>query len=117
MVFVLSDFAAPAYDDALRAAAGCFDVVPIVIEDRAEAELPSDGLVRLRDAETGETITVDSSDPFVRRSWSAETRRLRTHRAQLFRQLRLDAVEAEVSDDASRAVSMLMLRRAAGRPT
>ena len=116
MVFVLSDFAAPDYVDVLRVAAARFDVVPIVIGDRAEFELPSDGLVRLRDCETGESITVDSSDPFVRRSWSAEAQRLRNARNQLFRQLRLDSVEAEVADDAARAVSTLMLRRAAGRP-
>jgi uncharacterized protein (DUF58 family) len=116
MVFVLSDFAAPRYDDMLRAAAARFDVVPLVIADRAELELPSDGLVRLRDAETGETITVDSSDPFVRRSWSAEAQRLRRQRTDLFRQLRLDSVEAEVADDAARSISALMQRRAAGRP-
>ncbi len=116
MVFVLSDFAAPPYDDLLRAATSRFDVVPIVIGDRAELELPSDGLVRLRDAETGQTITVDSSDPFVRRAWNAEALRLRQLRTNLFKQLHLDCVEAEVADDANRAVSTLMQRRAAGRP-
>jgi len=115
MVFVLSDFVAPPYDDMLRAAAARYDVVPVVIQDRAETELPADGLVRLRDAESGQTLIVDSSDPEVRRTWNAEAAAQHTRRRTLFRQLRLNTVETEVAEDALRAVSQLMLRRAAGR--
>lgn len=115
MVFVLSDFVAPPFDDLLRAAAVRFDVVPVVLKDRAESELPAGGLVRLRDAETGAFVTVDSSAPAVRRSWHEEATAAHTRRAQLFRQLHLTSVEVEVADDAVRAVSGLMLRRAAGR--
>lgn len=115
MVFLLSDFAAPSFEDLLRAAAARYDVVPIVLRDRAERELPSDGLVRLRDPETGADVTVDSSSRAVRLAWQAEASAANDRRARLFRQLRLASVDAEVADDAIRAVSNLMLRRAAGR--
>ena len=115
MVFVLSDFEAPPFDDVLRAAAARYDVVPVVVHDRAEVELPSDGLVRLRDAETGEAVTIDSSDPGVRRAWQERAGAARQRRVRLFRELRLSPVEAEVSQDAVRALAGLMQRRASGR--
>jgi len=115
MVFVLSDFAAAPFDDLLRAAAARYDVVPVVLRDRAEWALPADGLVRLRDAETGALVTIDSSDPAVRRAWQADADAAHARRAHLFRSLHLSPVELEVADDPVRALSNLMLRRAAGR--
>ncbi|MCC6333133.1 MAG: DUF58 domain-containing protein [Myxococcales bacterium] len=115
MVFVLSDFAAAPYDDLLRAAAARYDLVPVVLRDRAEWALPSDGLVRLRDAETGALVTIDSSDPAVRRAWQSAAVAEHARRAHLFRALHLSPLELEAADDAVRALSNLMLRRAAGR--
>jgi uncharacterized protein (DUF58 family) len=62
VVFVISDFLDEGYEDALRLSARRHDLTAIVVRDRREEELPRIGLIELEDAETGETILVDTSD-------------------------------------------------------
>jgi uncharacterized protein (DUF58 family) len=64
--FVLSDFMARGYDDALRIAAKRHDIIGIHIRDLKEEQLPPVGLFRAIDAETGERLWIDTSDPAVR---------------------------------------------------
>jgi uncharacterized protein (DUF58 family) len=64
--FVLSDFMAKGYEDALRIAAKRHDIIGIHITDPKEEQLPPVGLFRAIDAETGERIWIDTSDPSVR---------------------------------------------------
>ncbi|MEZ4360238.1 MAG: DUF58 domain-containing protein [Kofleriaceae bacterium] len=61
VVFLLSDFLTPGWDRAMRITARRHDVVPVVVEDPLERELPPVGLVQLEDLETGEVIEVDAS--------------------------------------------------------
>ncbi|HPQ21012.1 MAG TPA: DUF58 domain-containing protein [Saprospiraceae bacterium] len=68
IVFVLSDFMAEDYELPLRIAARRHDLIGLHIFDHAEYELPNVGLIKSHDAETGESIYLDSSD--------AETRNL-----------------------------------------
>lgn len=82
-VFVLSDFHAIDYERPLRILAHRHDVVALVLRDRLEREIPHVGLVRWRDAETGE-LRLSTSDRFFDADDEA--------RRQLFQQIRLDAV-------------------------
>ena len=66
VVFILSDFLAAGYEKAIRALNKRHDVVAIPVSDPREREMPAAGLVRLRDAETGETRVFDASDPAFR---------------------------------------------------
>ncbi|MEZ5049974.1 MAG: DUF58 domain-containing protein [Saprospiraceae bacterium] len=68
IVFVLSDFMVEDYELPLRIAARRHDLIGLHIFDHAEYELPNVGLIKSHDAETGESIYLDSSD--------AETRNL-----------------------------------------
>ena len=68
IVFVLSDFMAEDYELPLRIAARRHDLIGLHIFDHAEYELPNVGLIKSHEAETGESIYLDSSD--------AETRNL-----------------------------------------
>jgi uncharacterized protein (DUF58 family) len=68
LVVVLSGFqSTPGWEDHLGRLARRHDVVCIVVSDPREQELPSVGMVYVEDAETGEQIFVDTSDPGVRR--------------------------------------------------
>lgn len=69
VVFLLSDFIAPDYEKQLRIVAKKHDITTINLSDRRESELPDIGIVDLEDSETGEIITVDTSDPTVRRAF------------------------------------------------
>ncbi|MCB0692037.1 MAG: DUF58 domain-containing protein [Saprospiraceae bacterium] len=68
IVFVLSDFMVEDYELPLRIAARRHDLIGLHIFDHAEYELPNVGLIKSHEAETGESIYLDSSD--------AETRNL-----------------------------------------
>jgi len=62
VAFVISDFMDEGYEDMLRISARRHDLTAIVVRDRREEDLPAIGLLELEDAETGETILVDTSD-------------------------------------------------------
>jgi uncharacterized protein (DUF58 family) len=83
IVFLLSDFFDAGYEPQLRAASLRHDVVALTLNDRRERELPDVGLLDVEDAETGERVTVDTSDARVRRAWArrADERRERRRRA------------------------------------
>jgi uncharacterized protein (DUF58 family) len=64
---VVSDFiTAPGWSDVLARLAMRHDVVGLRVIDPFERELPDIGLVPMRDAETGERLMVDTSDPRLR---------------------------------------------------
>lgn len=64
--FILSDFLSQAYEKPLRIAARRHDVVGIQVADRREQELPTVGLIRAVDAETGAVRWLDTSSRRVR---------------------------------------------------
>ncbi|MBB5870134.1 uncharacterized protein (DUF58 family) [Allocatelliglobosispora scoriae] len=73
LVFVLSDFIGdPGWERALAMLAHRHEVVTVRIVDPAELDLPDMGLVFVEDAETGEQILVDTSDPLLRQRLRAE---------------------------------------------
>jgi uncharacterized protein (DUF58 family) len=69
IAFVISDFIDSKFEDALSIANRKHDLVALRIYDHREAEIPSLGLVQLKDAETGELSWVDTSDKLVRESY------------------------------------------------
>jgi uncharacterized protein (DUF58 family) len=73
--FVLSDFISKPYTDSLRIAARKHDLVALQVCDPREASLPDVGLVQFRNAETGETQWVDTSDRAVRKNYEINWRK------------------------------------------
>src|SRR5205807_9218429 len=68
LVVLVSDFISePGWERALLRLTERHEVVAIRLLDRREFELPDAGLLVVQDAETGEQLTVDSSDPELRR--------------------------------------------------
>ena len=62
VVFLISDFHATGYAASLRLAAQKHDLTAISLTDPRELELPRAGILRLRDAETGRDILIDTED-------------------------------------------------------
>ncbi|MCB0592564.1 MAG: DUF58 domain-containing protein [Lewinellaceae bacterium] len=69
--FLLSDFLAKAYELPLRIAARRHDVIGLNIIDPREEELPDVGLIRARDAESGEMRWIDTSSRRLRDRYAA----------------------------------------------
>jgi uncharacterized protein (DUF58 family) len=85
ILVVVSDFFDDGYESMLRAAAQRHDAVGVELQDPREEELPPVGLVDLTDAETGETVTVDTRDPAARQAFAERTRARRERTAALLR--------------------------------
>jgi uncharacterized protein (DUF58 family) len=92
LLFMLSDFRAGDFTRQLRIASRRHDMVALEIEDPGERSLPSVGLLRLQDAETGQELVVDLRDEQVRRRLTSSAESLQEARRDLFRSLGVDAV-------------------------
>lgn len=93
VVFLVSDFIAGNYEQALRVTRRKHDVIPITLTDPREVELPSVGLLELEDTETGEQIMIDTFDSEVRKVYSALAYQEQNARERLFRSMKLDAID------------------------
>lgn len=69
--FLMSDFMASGYEQAVRIAARKHDIVGIHVVDPAEENLPRVGLLRAMDAETGDRLWIDADDPRVRDQYAS----------------------------------------------
>jgi uncharacterized protein (DUF58 family) len=67
LIFVLSDFIAdPGWERPLTLLTQRHEVVVVRVVDPAELDLPDLGVILVEDAETGEQLLVDTSDPLLR---------------------------------------------------
>ncbi|MCA9521652.1 MAG: DUF58 domain-containing protein [Myxococcales bacterium] len=92
VAFLLSDFLTEGFEKAIGIMSRKHDLIPIVVSDPAEEELPNIGLAHLEDPETGELYLIDTSSPRVRRKFAEQAQRERFIRESLFRRLRLDFI-------------------------
>jgi uncharacterized protein (DUF58 family) len=93
VVFLVSDFMTEGYEQMLRIANKRHDVIAVKVTDPREETLPDVGLIRLEDAETGETMLVDTSDESVRRGYAGESARRRDMLRKTMRSMGLDSID------------------------
>lgn len=110
--FVISDFIDTNFEKDLTIANRKHDVVALQVYDVRETELPDVGLVKLKDAETGERIWVDTSDKRLRttykHAWAESQLALQT----TFTKSGVNSVSMSTSDDYVRALMRLFKMRA-----
>jgi uncharacterized protein (DUF58 family) len=111
VAFVVSDFFTSGYERALSLASAKHDVIPVVLVDKRDFELPDVGLATFEDLESGEMIIVDTSDKHVRAHYKSEMTKLRDQRRQLFFKLGLDSVEVETGGSFVAPLRDLFARR------
>ena len=111
VVFVLSDFLASDWSRSMQAARRRHDVVPVVVCDPREHELPPIGLVELTDAESGRRRLVDTGRRSVRRRFAERANRLREDRRASFRRMKLDPIEVDTSMDVIEPLTTYFQRR------
>ena len=94
IVFVVSDFLADveSYGRSLAVTNRRHDVVAIHLSDPMESEVADVGLLSLQDAETGEMMLVDTSDPAWRKLYAGRTARAETDRKTLMARAGVDRI-------------------------
>ena len=103
--FLLSDMVdvdaagAPRYEDALKVAAGRHDLSVIKVQDPLEEQIPSVGLVHVKDSETGESGWVNTSSRRVRDSYAAWWRSVAQAQKRMFNRYKVDSVTIATGDD------------------
>jgi len=99
VVFVVSDFIAEDYQNALRIAGKKHDIIAISITDPREVELPIAGFIELEDAESGDTILVDTMDAEIRSVFTSKVLDDKEKREKMFKSMNIDYVD--ISTDKS----------------
>jgi uncharacterized protein (DUF58 family) len=66
--FIISDFIAPEFEEALRIASNKHDIVAVKVYDPLEQSMPDVGLIKVSDSETGEEKWIDTSSEFTRKA-------------------------------------------------
>lgn len=99
VVFLISDFQDSGYETALRVAQRKHDVIPVVVGDPREFELPNVGLIELMDAESGDYVVVDTASRAGRERFAALTRQRSEESDRLFKKLRMDDIQLRTGED------------------
>ena len=115
--FVISDFMEDKkninFEDALKIANKKHDMVALQIYDERETELPDIGMVRLRHAETGEVMNIDTSDLRVRMNYKKQWEIRQKKLADLFARSGVD--RAILRSDMSYVQPLMKMFKKRGR--
>ncbi len=112
VVFLVSDFMAAGFDQALSVAARRHDLIAVRMGDRCEDEVPPLGLVDFEDPETGERGVVNTSASAFRRRFPARRRRARERIDALLRACRIDAIDIATDSSYDQALRRFFETRA-----
>ncbi|MCB0542399.1 MAG: DUF58 domain-containing protein [Lewinellaceae bacterium] len=110
--FVLSDFWADQYEQALKVLSRRHDCIGIHCWDVRERKLPDMGLLKVRDAERGGTAWIDTTDPDLRRSYQERFDENRTAAAAAFRRAGADFLSLRTTDSYASALLQFFEKRA-----
>ncbi|MBQ2778925.1 MAG: DUF58 domain-containing protein [Bacteroidaceae bacterium] len=110
--FIMSDFiAAHDYLNALTIANRKHDIVALQVYDRRLVELPDVGFMKVRDAETGQEMYIDTSSAAVQRAqrqwWNSQSATL----GDILKKSRVDSVSVRTDQDYVKALMTLFAQR------
>lgn len=112
VAFIISDFQDVNFEKELTIANRKHDIAALQVFDIRETELPDVGLVKMKDAETGKRIWVDTSDANLRKSYKHAWAETQLTLQKVFTKSGVDAVSLSTSDDYVKALMKLFKMRA-----
>ncbi len=95
VVFLISDFIDEGFEKILKVTNQKHDLIAIQIADPSESVLPDAGWVSMEDAETGEGVEINTSDPAIREAYEKAAQERFQSRKQMLRRAGLDLIEAQ----------------------
>nr|WP_320119018.1 DUF58 domain-containing protein [uncultured Marinifilum sp.] len=109
--FVISDFIDNDFENALSIANRKHDLVALKIYDKREQEIPSIGLIKIKDAETGEYSWVDTSNKKVRNKYAEWWRKQEEKTTEVFKKSGVDVANIRTDQDYVKSLIALFKRR------
>ena len=91
-VFLVSDFLEADFKKPLSLLNKRHDVVAVSVRDRAEIEMPTVGLIEFADAETGETMLIDTANRKFRKQYNAKSARRFNELQEMLRSIGVDCI-------------------------
>ena len=113
VVFLISDFKDTGYEKQLRLSSKRHSLIAIALQDRREVELPNVGLIELADAESGETVVIDTRSETARRSYRELNQRADAERRQIFRASQIDSIHIRTDESYVKPLIRFFRQRAA----
>ncbi|MDE2800749.1 MAG: DUF58 domain-containing protein, partial [Gemmatimonadota bacterium] len=113
VVFLISDFKDTEYEKQLRLSSKRHSLIAIALQDRREVELPNIGLIELADAETGETVVIDTRSETARQSYQELNQRADAERRQIFRASQIDSIHIRTDESYVKPLIRFFRQRAA----
>jgi len=102
----------PRYEHALKIAVNRHDLSAIGIYDPYEREIPDVGLIKVQDAETGNGVWVDTSNPSMRKAYAKWNRNALDNTMQILNRYKVDNVSISTEQDYVKALISFFKKRA-----
>ena len=115
VVFLISDFKDTGYEKQLRLSSQRHALVAITLQDKREEELPNVGLIELIDAESGETLVIDTRAEEARHCYREINQRTDAERRQMFRANQVDSIHIRTDEPYVKPLIRFFRQRAARR--
>ena len=97
--FILSDFMDTNFDKSLKIARNKHDIIALRIHDEREETLPNVGLIKVEDAESGQTRWMDSSNKQVRTNYNNNYREFEKDLKQTLQSSGVDHINIKTGKD------------------
>lgn len=98
IVFLISDFMVKDYEHTLKIASKRHDVTGIRVFDQREESIPNIGIITMLDAETGETLVVDTNSKSVRQNYEKYYRENVTYFREIFSKCGAGTISSRVDE-------------------
>jgi len=109
--FLLSDFRASNYQDAIKVASRKHDLIALMFSDPAEQKLPNIGLAKFNDLESGTSKWINTSLKSVRNKYNQKQVDFDSELRETFRKSNVDYAEISTEEDYIKPMLNLFKRR------
>lgn len=115
VVFLISDFQDTGYEKQLRLIGKRHSLIALTLQDRRETALPNVGLIALQDAETGESVIVDTRSAQTRQLYAEQKQRAAAERRHIFRASQVDNIDIRTDEPYVKPLLRFFRQRGARR--
>ena len=111
VVFLVSDYLGEDFETPMRIMAKRHDLIAVLLSDPREIAMPDVGLVELEDAESGETVVIDTGSKAVRRLYETRAADRFDVLSRTFASMKVDQIHVRTDKDYVRDIIRFFLKR------